>query len=91
MKKIILIFLFSYGLFGCTQAMISNLSQRILHRVHEETHAPIELYDLSADTGESQNLADQHPDLVRKAEQLLTEAHTPSPHYQWKYLTADAQ
>ncbi len=35
--------------------------------------ARLELYDLSTDPGETRNLADQHPDLVRKLEQLVEE------------------
>lgn len=35
---------------------------------------PIELYNLETDTGEERNLADANPDLVKKAERLMTEA-----------------
>jgi arylsulfatase A-like enzyme len=37
---------------------------------------PIELYDLSQDIGEERNIADQHPRIVRRIEQILAEART---------------
>lgn len=43
---------------------------------------PTELYDLSVDLGESHNVAAEHPDLVRALEQIMTEAHTPHPHWE---------
>ncbi|HHK42308.1 MAG TPA: N-acetylgalactosamine-6-sulfatase, partial [Planctomycetaceae bacterium] len=41
-----------------------------------------ELYDLEADLGETRNLASQHPDIVRRLEKLMDEAHTDNPN--WK-------
>ena len=42
---------------------------------------PIELYDLSKDKAESRNLADKHPDLVRRAEEIFDEAHRTDPNW----------
>lgn len=42
-------------------------------------NGPIELYDLSRDWGEGTNRAEQRPDLVRRAEELMEEAHVPDP------------
>jgi len=39
----------------------------------------MELYDLEADMGESNNVADAHPDLVERMAAIMEEAHTPSP------------
>ena len=39
--------------------------------------APVELYDLSADLGESNNLAAQHPDVAGKMADILEKAYTP--------------
>lgn len=38
---------------------------------------PIELYDLSVDLGETNNVADEHPDIVREMERIMDEAHVP--------------
>ncbi len=39
---------------------------------------PIELFDVSKDIGEQDDVSKQHPDLVAKAEKFMAEAHTPS-------------
>ncbi|QDU11467.1 Arylsulfatase [Gimesia aquarii] len=38
-----------------------------------------ELYDLSKDLGEGNNVASQHPDLVSKIEEMMDQSHTPDP------------
>lgn len=41
----------------------------------------IELYDLSADRGESKDLASERPDLVRRAKSLMKREHQPNPDF----------
>ena len=41
----------------------------------------IEIYDLSKDAGEKNNLAQERPDLVKRAEQIFAEAHRPDPNW----------
>jgi hypothetical protein len=43
---------------------------------------PIELYNLDEDLGETTDLAATHPEQVARAETLMREARTSSPH--WK-------
>ncbi|RMG40818.1 MAG: arylsulfatase, partial [Planctomycetota bacterium] len=38
----------------------------------------IELYDLQTDVGESRDVAAEHPDIVRRAAELMKREHTPS-------------
>jgi arylsulfatase A-like enzyme len=38
-----------------------------------------ELYDLSTDLAETKDLADEKPDILQKAEQLMSAAHSPHP------------
>jgi arylsulfatase A len=38
-----------------------------------------QLYDLSVDETESQDVADEHPDVVKRIEQIAAAEHTPSP------------
>ena len=42
---------------------------------------PIELYDLENDIGETRNVFDSHPDVVRRMEQIFAEAYEPSADY----------
>ncbi len=41
----------------------------------------IELYDLSTDTKEEQNLAQAHPKLVKQAREFMEQAHTDDPNW----------
>ena len=43
---------------------------------------PIELYNLSTDLGEANNVADKHPEVVQAMQQIMEEAHTPHPNWQ---------
>jgi len=40
---------------------------------------PIELYDVTKDLGETSNVAAKHPEVVKKIEAAMREAHRPSP------------
>jgi uncharacterized sulfatase len=41
--------------------------------------ADIELYDLASDIGEQRNLAERHPEIVKRLAAMMDEAHSPSP------------
>jgi hypothetical protein len=43
--------------------------------------APLELYDLSSDIGESKNIAAAQPDVVRKMQEYLAGCRVDSPDY----------
>ena len=38
----------------------------------------LELYDLSADLGEADNIATKHPDIVKQIDNYMRDAYTPS-------------
>ena len=50
--------------------------------VRRNVNQPVELYDVTADIGERNNLAAANPGLVKKVLAAFEESHTPSPH--WK-------
>ena len=43
--------------------------------------APLEIYDLAKDPGETRDVADLHPDIVNRIDELMTAAYTESPDY----------
>ncbi|MFN3168641.1 MAG: arylsulfatase [Phycisphaeraceae bacterium] len=53
--------------------------------VQRDKDGPIQLYDLSTDPGETNNIADQHPDVVAEIDRIMSEAHTMSAAEQWRY------
>jgi arylsulfatase A-like enzyme len=44
-----------------------------------------ELYDLSTDVGETKNISSTHPDIVKKMEELMKQAHKPSEVFPFAY------
>ncbi len=57
--------------------------------VSSSSQARIELYDLSVDAGETNNLADSYPEIVRKMEEIMKEAHEPSPVFPFAFEAAN--
>lgn len=49
--------------------------------------APIELYDLSVDIGETNNIAAANPEIVKKIESIMKREHTPSKDFPFVYET----
>lgn len=47
--------------------------------------APIELYDLSIDIGEENDLAPEHPEIVEKISNIMEKEHTYSEDFSFKY------
>lgn len=45
--------------------------------VRRNRRGPIELYNIVGDPGETTNLAERHPEIVRQIESFMEEAHTP--------------
>ncbi|MDF1752724.1 MAG: arylsulfatase [Verrucomicrobiales bacterium] len=56
----------------------------IQNQIKTNNPLPIEIYDLSTDIAEENNLADSRPDLVKKAKEIFEDAHTPSPNWTWE-------
>ena len=53
--------------------------------VNKTPQGMVELYDLSADPGETRDIASQHPEIVKKMEEIMNEAHTPSEIFPFSY------
>lgn len=63
---------------GGSQALRMGDYKAVRLKVAKAPDAPVELYDLASDLGETNNIATQHPGLVRKIEALFQAARTDS-------------
>jgi len=63
---------------GGKQAVRTGDWKGVRLNILESSDAPIELYNLTEDIGEEINVADQHPDIVERMNQIMHEAHVPS-------------
>ena len=51
----------------------------VKYDINKIPNAPLELYDLSKDLKETDNIAAQHPEIIAELELLMKQASTPSP------------
>lgn len=56
-----------------------RLDKWYVYREHPDH--PIEVYDALDDPGQSRNLSDAEPKVVKEAEAIFKEAHTPTPYF----------
>lgn len=63
---------------GGRQAVRKGKWKAVKYNVLQEANAPLELYDLSQDIGEENNVADEYPEIVAQMETILSQARTPS-------------
>ena len=64
---------------GGKQAIRKGKWKAVRLNVRKKPDGPIELYDLSRDIGETDNLADKHPDLIKEMARLMTNSRTVNP------------
>lgn len=58
----------------------------IRKQVKKNPNTPWELYDLSVDINESNNIADQHAEIIKKIEMLVRREHQHSHLVDWEFL-----
>jgi arylsulfatase A len=54
----------------------------------QQGKSPLELYDLASDVGEKKDVAAQHPEVVKRIEEILTREHVPSKVFPIKGIDA---
>ena len=64
---------------GGKQAVRMGKWKGLRLNVKKDPNHAIELYDLSKDIGEKNNLASKHPEIVRKIETAMKNSHRPNP------------
>jgi arylsulfatase A len=68
---------------GKKQAVRLGSWKGIRLNVAKAPEGPIELYDLTTDLGEERNVAEEHPEMVRKIAEIMIASRTPSEHWPW--------
>jgi len=63
------------------QAVRMGRWKGIRREIARRRDAPIELYDLVDDIGESKNVADKHPDIVKRITEIMKTGRTESEHF----------
>ncbi|MHC5108347.1 MAG: sulfatase-like hydrolase/transferase [Planctomycetota bacterium] len=66
---------------GGSQAVRMGKWKGIRRDLAQVRHAPVELYDLQTDVGEVNDLAGQHPHVVREIERIMRSARTASEQF----------
>lgn len=69
--------------YGGKQAIRMGKWKAIRKNTRKEAAPPIALYDLDADIGETTNLADKYPSIVKQMAAYMDEAHEPHPLYRF--------
>ncbi len=70
---------------GGRQAVIMDQWKAIRLNMAKNRDAPIELYQLTNDIGEENDIADQYPEIVKKMDSLINEAHVYSENFSFEY------
>lgn len=63
---------------GGKQAVREGKWKGVRQNLKKNRNAPLELYDLSQDLGEENDIADQHPEVAKRLRAIMDEAHQPS-------------
>jgi arylsulfatase A-like enzyme len=59
----------------------------VIYDIETNPDAELELYDLSKDIGEENNIADAHPEIVKELKEKLNDARTVDPN--WKFFNEE--
>ncbi len=63
---------------GGRQALLMGDWKAVRYNVFDTENSTIELYNLSEDIGETNNVSQEHPEIIKKVETLFQKARIPS-------------
>lgn len=72
---------------GGRQAVVMNNWKGIRLNMDNNPHAPIELYNLDSDIGETNNIAASNPDIVKKIDSIMDAEHVSSDLFPFEFET----
>lgn len=72
---------------GGSQAVRMNNWKGVRQNVNNGFNAPIELYDLSTDPEEKNDVAGENPEIVQQIVEIMLREHSPSPIFPFKFQT----
>lgn len=61
----------------------------IRRNLAKQPDAPLELYDLERDLGETTDVAAGNPEVVRRIEEIMKRSHTRAVIPRWNFMTVD--
>ena len=67
--------------YGGKQAIRMGKWKGIRKNTRKEANPAMALYDLDADIGETKNIAEQYPEIIKQLAAYMDEAHKPHPNY----------
>ncbi len=72
-----------YG-YGGQQAVRLGDFKGVRQHCHKDPNSPLELYNLATDIHEEHNIAAEHPDIVKRIEEIMKREHAPSKLWKWQ-------
>lgn len=73
---------------GGKQAVLKGKWKAVRLNVINDPDSPVELYDLSTDAGEQDNIAQDNPEIVKELEQIMKEAHKEDT--SWTFIPGES-
>ena len=70
---------------GGRQGIRKGNWKAVKYDMSDDPDAPIQLFDLSKDIGEENDLSASHPEIIAEMQQLMKNARTPSQDFRFKY------
>lgn len=77
---------FEFGEKGGSVAVRMGKWKGIRVNLKKDRNAPWEIYDLSKDIGETNNVADVHPELVKKFSEIVKKEHLNAHIKEWEFI-----